>query len=722
MFGKNGSNFFKLKVYSGDKMKLLSNRFYAIFSRFAIGVAVVAALQSCGGYYNTFYNTKKVYKEALEEQKRRPANDNRPGSGEIQKYDKAIEKASKLLQLHPKSRYVDDALLLIGECFFYKQEYLKAQRKFQELVTLFPKSNLAPRAQLWLAKTSIELNDYAGAVQVLKELEAREKKGALVDQARYLLGEIYFRQKQYIPAAKEYEAAARKLDDEKIRGEAYLRLGECCMELKQYDLAAAAFRRAAATIKNNVNLQFQTRLQHAMALKKNQKLNDALNALNAMLKEFGANRDLPLVKIEMAECTRLQGKIEAAIKQYNAVIENHQRTDASAAAFFALGEIFERRSDFVKAKENYDNVRRESSRHEKLAEAERRSKAIGALMKLKETVARLERQRAVLAGEKTASTRLAADKAKKESDARKPISRIPRRARNVNPETLAGSLASKDPQKVAAELAKSKILLAELFLFNFSRPDSAMREYLDVFEFFPQTEYAPQAMYSLAYILGDAPATLAMRDSILEVLAGKYGSTQQGQGAKRRLGRSDTLVLAPGSPELLRQAEENLLNEKNPKRAVRLYEEFLQRQPDSKYAAQSLYAMGWIYEHELADNKQALAAYKKLLEAYPESPMARRVRPKVMAVEQPAKPAPVPPAEVAPEISAATDSATVDEDETPLRLRQDNLKPEQRRPRKDDEEVKPPQELEQKDEENDEENKDKKKKDAKEKPPEPPRL
>jgi len=695
-------------------------------SRLAILLAALLIASGCGGYYNTFYNTKKVYKEALEEQRRRPANENRPGSGEIQKYDKAIEKASKLLQLHPKSRYVDDALLLIGECFFYKQEYLKAQRKFQELLTLFPQSGLAPRAQLWLAKTNIELNDYAGTEQVLRELEAREKKGEAVNQGHFLLGEIYFRQKQYAPAAKEYEAAARKLEDAKIRGEAYMRLGECCLELKQYDLAATAFRRAGATIKNNLNLQFQARLQHAVALKKHQKLNDALSALNTMLKEFSTHRDLPLVKIELAECTRLQGKIESALKQYTAIIEEHQRTEASAAAFFGLGEIFERRSDFVKAKENYDNVRRESSRSDKLAEADRRSKAIGALMKLKENVATLERQRRVLSGEQAATTRVADNgdnnNEKKESDVRKPISRIPRRARNVDPEALSGSLASKDPEKVAAELAKSKILLAELFLFNFSRPDSAMREYLDVFEFFPQTEYAPQAMYSLAYILGDAPATLVMRDSILQVLAGKYGNTQQGLGAKRRLGRSDTVALAQGLPELLRQAEENLLKEKNPKRAVQLYEEFLQRQPDSKYAAQSLYALGWIYEHELADNKQALAAYKKLLEAYPESPMARRVRPKVTAVEQPAKPKPesVPLAEVAPDTSTATDSSAAVEDEMPLRLRQNNLKLEQRRPPKNDEEVTPPQE--QKDEETGEEGENKKKPDAKEKPPEPPKT
>jgi len=684
-------------------------------SRLVILLAALFIASGCGGYYNTFYNTKKVYKEALEEQRRRPANENRPGSGEIQKYDKAIEKASKLLQLHPKSRYVDDALLLIGECFFYKQEYLKAQRKFQELLTLFPQSGLGPRAQLWLAKTNIELNDYAGAEQVLKELEAREKKGETVNQGHFLLGEIYFRQKQYVPAAKEYEAAARRLEDAKIRGEAYMRLGECCLELKQYDLAATAFRRAGGTIRNNVNLQFQARLQHAVALKKHQKLNEALSALNTMLKEFSTHRDLPLIKIELAECTRLQGKIESALRQYTAIIEEHQRTDASSSSFFALGEIFERRSDFVKAKENYDNVRRESSRSDKLSEADRRSKAIGALMKLKETVATLERQRRVLSGEQAATARVADNNDKKESDVRKPISRIPRRARNVDPEALSASLASKDPEKVAAELAKSKILLAELFLFNFSRPDSAMREYLDVFEFFPQTEYAPQAMYSLAYILGDAPATLAMRDSILQVLAGKYSNTQQGQGAKRRLGYSDTVALAQGLPELLRQAEENLLKEKNPKRAVQLYEEFLQRQPDSKYAAQSLYAMGWIYEHELADNKQALTAYKKLLEAYPESPMARRVRPKVTAAEQPAKPKPEPvlPAEAAPDTSVATDSAAVIDDETPLRLRQNNVKPGQRRPPKDDEEVRPPQELEQQEEEN----QDEKKKNDKEEPP-----
>src|SRR5574341_2275486 len=167
-------------------MKLLSNPSPLRLLQLAALAAAFVALQGCGAYFNTYYNTKKLYKEAMQEQKRRQGD--KPSSGEIQKYDKTIEKASKLLQFHPNSKFVDDCLLLIGECFYYKPDYLKAQRKFQELITIFPKSSLVPRAQLWLAKTNMELKDYAAAERVLKELQAREKKGEMFDQAQYYLG------------------------------------------------------------------------------------------------------------------------------------------------------------------------------------------------------------------------------------------------------------------------------------------------------------------------------------------------------------------------------------------------------------------------------------------------------------------------------------------------------------------------------------------------------
>jgi TolA-binding protein len=634
-------------------MDQLSKRFrWALFT-LVVFMAVMVTMPGCA-YFNTFYNTKKFYKEALEEQKRRVGD--KPSSSEIQKYDKTIEKASKVLQLYPNSRYVDDVLMILGECFYHKQEYRKAQRKFQELITIFPKSGLAPHAQLWLAKTNIELNDYIGAERALKDLQLREKKGELVNQAQYFLGEIYFRQKQYALAVKEFEVAGQKISDKRMRGAAYMRLGECCSALQQYGLAAGAFRRASSTFRDDVNFTFQARLNYAMALKNDRRFDEALRILEVMLEEFRTHRDLALVKLEIADCTRLQGKTEQALKLYTAITENHQRTEASAAAFFALGEIYERQAEnFMKAKECFDNVRRESARSEKVPEASRRSKAITDLIKLKENIARLKSQRDALKSNTSDSPNGANDK-------NKIASSLEQQANNqsINQKPDEGG---SDPTKLAAELAKNKILLAELYLFQFNLPDSAMREYLDVFEYYPQTEYAPQAMYSLAFVMEDLPPTFAMRDSIMQFLATKYGHTPQGREARRRLGLVDTNDAQLQASSLFRVAEEYLFTKNDPRRALQYYQEVLEQQPDAELASKTLYAIGWIYEHHLADSKQALATYKKLIATYPDSPFAQRIRRKVLGGDQTkeqnqnlskAAPTEVKPAAVSPESKSET--------------------------------------------------------------------
>lgn len=47
--------------------------------------------------------------------------------------DKAIEKCAKVISVYPKSKWVDDAILMLGECYYQKHDYDKAMRKFSEL-------------------------------------------------------------------------------------------------------------------------------------------------------------------------------------------------------------------------------------------------------------------------------------------------------------------------------------------------------------------------------------------------------------------------------------------------------------------------------------------------------------------------------------------------------------------------------------------------------------
>ncbi|HHM24323.1 MAG TPA: tetratricopeptide repeat protein, partial [Bacteroidetes bacterium] len=136
----------------------------------------------CGAYFNTFYNAQKYFKEAekkrLKQQqtaRRGGLNSSQRRSGRapararqtsIPEYKKAIEKGSKVLELYPNSRYVDDALMIIGKSLYYTNDFLKAKRKFEELLKYFPKSEYAPEARLWLAKTLIALKDYDSALGV----------------------------------------------------------------------------------------------------------------------------------------------------------------------------------------------------------------------------------------------------------------------------------------------------------------------------------------------------------------------------------------------------------------------------------------------------------------------------------------------------------------------------------------------------------------------------
>lgn len=661
-------------------------------------LAALFMLQGCA-YFNTYYNTKKLYKEALEENKRR--RDEKPTSTEIQKYDKTIEKASKILQIHSDSKYVDDALLMIGECFFYKQEYVKALRKFDELTTNYPKSPLAPRAELWKARTHIERQDFPAAISVLRGLLDEKKKGEVVDQAQYYLAELYFRQKDFAQAEELYDRSAKKVADAKTRSAAFMRLGESRNQLKQFTAAAKAFDQAAKQ-STELDFKFKANLAMARALKQDQRYDLAMRKLNQMWKEYSTHQDVAWVKYELAMCTFLKGQREDAAEQLTFVTTNYKRTEASAAAYYSLGEFYQRhRFQYEKAKENYDKVRSENARTEYAQRAQERSKAIDELLKLKNSLKVLELQRLSLQSG-TSATALAQAataeaSAKKTKNRNTSIRRYPTKALAI----------SNDPQKLAGDIANHKINLAELYYYQLEMPDSAIWQYREVVGQFSETAAAPRALYALAFVLAEQNA--AQRDSLLTVVATQYPQTVHGTAARKRLGMpvlvdSSSITL---NDDKFSRAEKLWLADKNPREALRLYQEYLAGQTDVERSSKSLYAIGWLYEHELHDGEQAYQTYKQLLEKYPNSIFAKKVGKKVSAYAQKDKPAPqaspAAPAAVAPTTTPAPTALEQEEREVRESLQR---RIEEDRKKEVDESNKPPvkveEELEEKNDDDDE--------------------
>lgn len=583
---------------------------------------LIISLQGCA-YFNTYYNTKKLYKEALDERKRRPTTaPDKPTSAEIQKLDKTIEKGSKILQLHPNSKYVDDTLLMLGECFFQKQEYPQALRKFNELTSIFPKSDLVPAALLWKARTYIEQEDFTNAEAVLKDLQNRKKSGDILYQAQYYLAEIYYRQEQYDPAARLFEPAAKKMSDKKLRTEAYLRWGECRFKLKQYHEAAKAYYQASKQ-DVEIDIKFNAGLSFARALKADSSYDKALIKLNSMQKEFSNHKDLSWVRFEIADCKLRQGKREEAEDLFAAINANDKRTEASAAAFFVMGDLYQRtKYDYARAKEAFDKVRSENNRSAYAEEAQRRAKAIDDYQKLKNAISLLEMQQNSPGDE----AKLAAALEQKGKSTRASIRRLPSKKLDL----------SNDPAKLRNDLADQWINLAELYYYQFEQPDSAIYMYQNVIRDFGDTEAAPAAMYALAFLRPSQDSTsTAERDSLLQLLATKYSNTRHGREARKRLGFTDAgEPQAATASEKFRRAEDLLLTNENPQEAIRLLQDLSQTQNDPEMASKSLFAIGWIYENKLTDNTQAYATYKQLLEKFPTSAYSNKVRKKVSAFEK----------------------------------------------------------------------------------------
>ena len=71
-------------------------------------------------YFNTFYNAKLIFSEA--ERMRAEKEGESLGNIINDKYKKVIEKSNVVINDYPDSKYLDDALFLIGRSHYYRRE------------------------------------------------------------------------------------------------------------------------------------------------------------------------------------------------------------------------------------------------------------------------------------------------------------------------------------------------------------------------------------------------------------------------------------------------------------------------------------------------------------------------------------------------------------------------------------------------------------------------
>ena len=127
----------------------------------------------------------------------------------IKKASKAINKHSMYFNHKEYNKWMDDCYLLIGKCYFYKQDYPMARRTFEFVIKTYNQSELKYSAMLWQAKANIQMGDFNRAEPVLDMLQSKIRKGDAPEKYETELNLVYA---QFYIMQKNYEAAVPYLN------------------------------------------------------------------------------------------------------------------------------------------------------------------------------------------------------------------------------------------------------------------------------------------------------------------------------------------------------------------------------------------------------------------------------------------------------------------------------------------------------------------------------
>ena len=635
-----------------------------------VTVFLVAWLAGCA-YFNTFYNAKRYYRRAYAEtQKNRTAQ---LTSAEKQNYEKAVQKASKILEFYPKSKYVDDALLLLGKCFYHQREYLRAERKFEELLTNFPDSEFRAEAGFWLAKTHLAMEAFGRAESGFQRLLEQEMPKQLRGEVLFHLGRLNEERQVFEAAIQAYERVVEE-GEGPLRAEAVFAVAANYDSLRQYDRALDAYQRVLAYGPTE-ELRFEAQFQHGRMEKALGRLDEAIRTFERLLGEEKNKQRAPDLRLEVARCLAQKEDFDGAVIAYQDITQDFKKTRHSAEAYYELGKIHEEvRREYERALEQYTKVRGEFSRSVFIDSARVRGRDIQRLQALIQVIDMATEgageDSVVVVSEMEDDVRVqdvAADTAASDSSSLRRLSDLsastrpddPRNAGRlgVEEETLLGRERGGDerqtdrgrseivpkPEKAEnpelktfrkEELDKNLFLLAELYLFRFSLPDSAVSQYRRIVKAFPESPYAPQALYNLSHVAREVSGDSTAAVDYDRRLVADYPRHPLANTARENLGLRPVMTKEDSVQTIFGEAEAALFEQGDPETALRKYGTILERFPDSEWAPKAALAMGWVYETRLDSLTLAFVAYDSLVSRYPNSPYAEGVKKKVEAVRK----------------------------------------------------------------------------------------
>ncbi|HMO05067.1 MAG TPA: tetratricopeptide repeat protein [Kiritimatiellia bacterium] len=238
-------------------------------------------------------------------------------------YLECVNTFTKMIELFPKSRTIDEAWFRIAAAHQFQENYEEAIKAYQQVTGSFPNSPFAEDAAFQTAMALMVTEKSAEAVAAFEAFTTTFPRSDLVPQAMVFMARSYFQGGDYLKALETLEKVGdrtRSLDHLVYANFLAMEIGDVAFEETEYHTALRAFRRVRT---NQSLIRFQRKL---------------VAEAERMLE---ASRRTTVPPSELARHFRNERRLMASLATLKQALEKLESTpDYDASLFHRIGRCF----------------------------------------------------------------------------------------------------------------------------------------------------------------------------------------------------------------------------------------------------------------------------------------------------------------------------------------------------------------------------------------------
>ncbi len=546
-------------------------------------LATLIVTSGCGVYFNTFFNAKKYFGAAEKARKNHPTGN--AGSGE---YQKAIDKALKVVENHPNSKYYDDAVFILAVSYFHTRQFSRSERRFRELLANYPDLKDIRVASLYLAKAKLELGDIEDAMTLFGEIFEAEYDKSFKAEAAMALGRFHFDEKSYESSRRYFLAVRDSLGEDEQKLEAQIYIADGFYDMFKFRDALGAYLQVLG-MDPDKHQTYHAKYRSAICSYRLQRIGDGLAYLDELIEDELYYDSLGALRLTVAQGYELDDDLLQAEEAYAEVATTTENRKLASRAYYRLGLIYQFDYDELgRAKEYYDLAVQSNRATEESKDALQRSSDIGKL----DTFAR-------------------------------------------------STLDSNATEGAIDDAAYTQYLLSELYWFKLNKPDSAIIEMQYLVDSFPTSFYAPKGVIALAEMVREEEGDEVRADSLLRSVLTSYPTSDYMPEALMALGLGGTAA-DTGYAEIYIDRAEDFVEAENHDSARANYQYVADNFPDSKYHLLAQFSLLWLTEqYEPPGDSSLIFAYQEFADSFPNTEFSFTALERLgKAARRPQRPAP----------------------------------------------------------------------------------